>query len=117
MATIGLPRSWTVWGWVSCKNTTPSRTWTIRSKPSVKPNRFAQLDWPAIHQRYARPVNPLLRKELACFRVRWVVDQAEFATDLLFQSPAALAELYQVLLQFATVTFTPKDIVGFLNRK
>jgi hypothetical protein len=79
--------------------------------------RFAKLDWSRILQRYAHQVNPLLRKELARYRVRWVVDQAEFATDLLFRSPAALTGLYQKLLQFATVTFTPKDILGFLGRK
>jgi hypothetical protein len=80
-------------------------------------DRFAKLDWPKILNRYARLVNPLLRQELACYRLRWVVDQAEFATDLLFHSPAALTGLYQKLLQFATVTFTPKDILGFLGRK
>ena len=80
-------------------------------------DRFAKLDWPKILNRYAHQVNPLLRKELACYKVRWVVDQAEFATDLLFKSPAALTGLYQKLLQFATVTFTPKDILGFLGRK
>jgi hypothetical protein len=46
-----------------------------------------------------------------------VVDQAEFATDLLFTSPGVLTGLYQKLLQFATLTFTPKDILGFLGRK
>ena len=80
-------------------------------------DRFAKLDWPKILNRYAHQVNPLLRKELSRYRVRWVVDQAEFATDLLFRSPAALTGLYQKLLQFATVTFTPKDILGFLGRK
>jgi hypothetical protein len=80
-------------------------------------DRFAHLDWPKILQRFAHQVNPLLRKELSCYRVRWVVDQAEFATDLLFKSGSALAGLYQKLLQYATVTFTPKDILGFLGRK
>jgi len=42
---------------------------------------------------------------------------AEFATDLLFRSPAALTGLYQKLLQFVTLTFTPKDILEFLGRK
>jgi len=51
------------------------------------------------------------------YPVHWVVDQAEFATDLLFTSPAALGGLYQKLLAFATLTFTPKDILGFLGRK
>ena len=57
------------------------------------------------------------RRELACYRLRWVVDQAEFATDLVFKSPAALAGLYRKLLEFASLTFTPKDILGFLGRK
>jgi hypothetical protein len=86
-------------------------------KTQQQADRFARLDWPKILNRYARQVNPLLRKEFARYRVRWVVDQAEFASDLLFKSPAALTGLYQKLLQFATVTFTPKDILGFLGRK
>ena len=80
-------------------------------------DRFAKLDWPKLLNRYARQVNPLLHDELARYRVRWFTDQAEFATDLLFKSPAALAGLYQKLVQFATVTFTPKDILSFLGRK
>jgi len=80
-------------------------------------DRFAKLDWPKILKRYAQRVNPLLRQDFACYKVRWVVDQAEFATDLLFKSPAALTGLYAKLLQFATLTFTPKDILGFLGRK
>jgi hypothetical protein len=80
-------------------------------------DRFARLNWGKILGRYARLVNPLLRQELSCYKIRWVVDQAEFATDLLFDSPSALSGLYQKLLQFATVTFTPKDILGFLGRK
>jgi hypothetical protein len=87
------------------------------AKVQRQADRFARLDWPKILNRYAHQVNPLLRKELARYRVRWVVDQAEFATDILFHSPAALTGLYQKLLQFATVTFTPKDILGFLGRQ
>ncbi|MFZ3212277.1 MAG: hypothetical protein WA188_12255 [Terriglobales bacterium] len=87
------------------------------AKAQRQADRFAKLDWPKILQRYARRVNPLLAKELACYKVRWFVDQAEFATDLVFESPSALSGLYQKLLQFATVTFTPKDILGFLGRK
>lgn len=87
------------------------------AKAQRQADRFAKLDWPKILNRYAHLVNPLLRKELERYRVRWVVDQAEFATDLLFKSPSALTGLYQKLLQFATVTFTPKDILGFLGRK
>lgn len=87
------------------------------AKTQRQADRFAKLDWTKILTRYGRLVNPLLRKELACYRVRWFVDQAEYATDLLFKSPSALSGLYQKLLQFAALTFTPKDILGFLGRK
>ncbi len=87
------------------------------AKAQGQANRFARLDWNSILNRYAHRVNPLLRKDFARYRVRWVVDQAEFATDLVFQSPAALTGLYSKLVDFVTNTFTPKDILGFLGRK
>src|SRR4029077_7394902 len=87
------------------------------AKAQRQADRFARLDWTKILGRYGRLVNPLLGQELARHRVRWVVDQAEFATDLLFPSPGVLTGLYHKLLQFATLTFTPKDILGFLGRK
>jgi hypothetical protein len=87
------------------------------AKAQRQADRFAKLDWNKILGRYARLVNPLLRKELACQQPNWFVDQAEFATDLLFSSRDALSGLYQKLLQFAALTFTPKDIYGFLGRK
>src|ERR1700722_20812675 len=51
------------------------------AKTQRQADRFAKLDWTKILTRYGRLVNPLLRKELACYRVRWFVDQAEYATD------------------------------------
>jgi hypothetical protein len=80
-------------------------------------DRFAKLDWPKILDRWGRQVNPLLNDLLAGYPVHWVVDQAEYATDLLFKSRAALAGLYRALLDYAVRTFTPKDILGFLGRK
>ena len=59
----------------------------------------------------------MLRELLPGYPVHWVVDQAEYATDLLFTSRAALAGLYRALLDYAVRTFTPKDILGFLGRK
>jgi hypothetical protein len=87
------------------------------AKAQQQADRFPKLNWPKILNRYAHQVNPLLRKDLARYQVRWFVDQAEFATDILFKTPSALAGLYQKLIQFASVTFTPKDILGFLGRK
>ena len=80
-------------------------------------DRFARLNWSKILNRWARLVNPLLRDVLAGYPVQWVADQAEYATDLLFKSRAALAGLYRSLLEYAVRTFTPKDILSFLGRK
>ena len=80
-------------------------------------DRFAKLNWPKILDRWAHQVNPLLRQLFPGYRVHWVADQAEFATDLLFTSRQALAGLYRQLLDYAVLTFTPKDILGFLGRK
>jgi hypothetical protein len=80
-------------------------------------DRFAHLDGPKILDRWAHEVNPLLRELFPGYPGPWVVAQAEFATDLLFTSRQALAGLYRKLLAEAVVTFSPKDILGFLGRK
>lgn len=81
-------------------------------------NRFVKLPWPKILDKYARQVNPLLGKELKELRGHyWVSDQAEFATDLCFVSKHALAGLYQRLLAFALLTFTPRKVFAYLGRK
>jgi hypothetical protein len=80
-------------------------------------DRFAKLDWPKILDRWAQQVNPLLAELFSGYPLHWVVDQAEYSTDLLFTSRAALAGLYRTLLDYAVRTFSPKDILGFLGRK
>ncbi len=59
----------------------------------------------------------MLRELLSGYSVHWVVGQAEYATDLLFKSRAALAGLYRALFAYAVRTFTPKNILSFLGRK
>ena len=80
-------------------------------------NQFAHLNWLRILDRWANQVNPLLRELLDGYTLNWVVDQAEYATDLLFKSRVALAGLYRALLDYAIRTFTPKDVLNFLGRK
>jgi hypothetical protein len=65
-----------------------------------------------------RRVHPLLYERwLRSFSYYWVVDQAEFSTDLIFTSREALAGLYPRLLDHAAVNFSAKDILGFLGRR
>jgi hypothetical protein len=80
-------------------------------------DRFAKLNGTRILDRWARRVNPLLQELLPGYPIPWVVDQAEYATDLLFPSRAALAGWYGAVRDYAVRTFTPKDILGFLGRK
>ena len=79
---------------------------------------FVRQDWPKILNRLVRQVNPLMSE--AWFRslsYYWVVDQAEYSTDLIFTSHEALADLYPRLLDHAAVNFSARDILTFLGRR
>lgn len=80
-------------------------------------DRFAQLPWPKILERMARQVNPLLADELKGLSHYWAIDQAEYATDILFASKSALAGLFARLLEFALLTFSPQKIFQYLGRR
>jgi hypothetical protein len=80
-------------------------------------NRFARLRWPKILERYARRVNPLLDRELQGASHYWVIDQAEYATDICFHDRDRLALVFRWLLEFALLTFSPQKIFSYLGRK
>ena len=85
----------------------PLRNWPIRS-PSQ--------NWPKILNRLVRQVNPLMNERwFRGLSYYWVVDQAEYATDLIFTSREALAGLYPRLLDHAAVNFSAKDILTLLG--
>jgi len=74
-------------------------------------DRIAKMDWPKILEKYARLVNPLLRDILKGMTHYWVTDQAEYATDLMFDSPETLGPLYQQLVNHATLRFSAEDVL------
>ena len=78
---------------------------------------FVGKKWPRILSAFARKVNPLLNDLLSGMDYYWVVDQAEFATDVMFTSPHALKALYENLLRHTVLCFSPQDILTFLGRK
>ena len=47
----------------------------------------------------------------------WSVAQSEWATDILFRSPDALAELYPRLVRHAITSFGSPDVMRFLGQK
>lgn len=87
------------------------------SAAALRTDRFTRLPWPKIQEHYARQVNPLFQAELQGMSHNWVIDQAEYATDLRFASKHALAGLFLCLLEFALLTFSPKKIFSYLGRK
>jgi len=46
----------------------------------------------------------------------WSADETEWATDVMFRSPAALAELYPSLIGHAVTTFSSREVMRFLGR-
>jgi hypothetical protein len=81
-------------------------------------DRFPQLGWTKVLERWARRINPLLGHSwLGGSDYYWVIDQAEYSTDVLFRTPQALADLYPRLLDHATLQFSAEDVLTFLGRR
>jgi hypothetical protein len=80
-------------------------------------DNFVKKNWPRIFQAMAKRFNPLLNDLLKSMNYYWVIDQAEFATDIMFTDRASLKPLYKELLKHATLTFSAEDVLTFLGRK
>jgi hypothetical protein len=81
-------------------------------------DRFPRLGWVKILDRWVRQVNPLLGEAwLKGQGYYWVLDQAEYSTDVLFKDRQTLAELYPRLLDHACLHFGAQDILTFLGRR
>jgi hypothetical protein len=78
---------------------------------------FWRRDWPKFLDCLARRVNPLLPDWLANQSYYWVIDQAEFSTDVLFADRSALATLRPALYEHATTCFGAPQVMMFLGRK
>jgi hypothetical protein len=80
-------------------------------------DRLVNRNWPRILSAFARRVNPLLADLLEGMTYYWVIDQSEFATDIMFRDHARLQAVYPKLLRHATLCFSAEDILTFLGRK
>jgi hypothetical protein len=47
----------------------------------------------------------------------WSLEQSEWASDVMFRSPQALAQLYPHLLRYAALDFSSAELMRFLGRK
>jgi hypothetical protein len=80
-------------------------------------DQFLRLRWPRILDAFAKRVNPLFHNLLKGLHYNWVIDQAEYATDILFPDQASLQTLYARLLDHATLHFGAKEVLTFLGKK
>ena len=80
-------------------------------------DRFIRKKWPRILEAFARKVNPLLKDTLQKKKHYWVIDQSEFATDIMFRDRNTLSPVFQVLLRWAILCFSAKNVMAFLGRK
>jgi len=78
-----------------------------------------ETDWPAALRAIARSLNPLHDELFAPWPMEyyWSAYQTEWATDLLFHSPQALAAIYPTLVRHAMHHFHSPDVMRFLARK
>ncbi len=101
----------------SSRSITPSCSWAIPRQPSaaptVSPSCPGRKSWNGTPGKSIR----CCTQELKGLSHYWVIDQAEYATDLCFASKHALAGLFVRLLEFALLTFSPKKIFCYLGRK
>ena len=80
-------------------------------------DRFEKKNWPRVLAALARRVNPLLSDVLEGLEYYWVMDQIEYATDVMFHNAESLKAPYEELLKHATLCFGAEDVLTFLGRK
>ncbi|MGA8054435.1 MAG: hypothetical protein WCA12_11370 [Burkholderiales bacterium] len=81
--------------------------------------QFAHTDWPPFLDRQAALVNPLLPAITAARfpGYWWVIDQSEYASDILFTGRAALEAIRGDLVTAAITALGATDVMHFLGRK
>ena len=81
--------------------------------------RFAHTDWPPFLERQATLVNPLLPAitHAGFSGYWWVIDQCEYASDVLFTDRAALETIRGDLVTAAITALGATEVMHFLGRK
>lgn len=82
-------------------------------------SRLEQRSWVRMLHGWARRVNPY-QKQNDVVRLQnyyWTVIQAEYATDILFESSDSLQAIYPSMVHHAIEQFRTKDVLRFLARR
>jgi hypothetical protein len=82
-------------------------------------DRMLRTDWPGELNRLAKAANPASERILAnCGQdYYWSVEESEWASDVMFKSPALLKEVYPNLVRHGMLGLGSRDVLRFLGRK
>lgn len=82
-------------------------------------DRQLRSDWPQLLDRLVRQVHPAHRTLFGQERLHyyWSADETEWATDVMFRSPAELSALYPRLVRHAMTTFGSSEVLRFLGKR
>jgi hypothetical protein len=78
---------------------------------------FEKRDWSRTLSYWARRINPLMKDLLGKIDYHWITDQAEYATDVVFNNAEALRPLFDEWFRHASLCFGADDLMTFLGRK
>ena len=78
-----------------------------------------QADWTGLLSGLAQGLNPVHDEIFAKYHCQyyWSVKDSEWASDVMFPSPAALAEVYPRLVRYAVTAFDTVDVLRFLGQR
>ncbi|UJS21480.1 MAG: hypothetical protein L3J18_04020 [Candidatus Brocadia sp.] len=81
--------------------------------------RFVDVGFVKAFDALCRQINPVLPRIKKVFSkgYYWVLDQGEYATDVMFKDRQSLREIYPELVEHALVNFNASDVMTFLGRK
>ncbi len=81
-------------------------------------DRLLDWNWPRLLDGIATRIHPLLGQVLGGYRTGyyWSAAESEWASDVLFDSPAALAAIYPQLIRGAIGTFGSEQVMRFLGK-
>jgi hypothetical protein len=79
-----------------------------------------KVNWPLVLDELVREFHPVHAERFGLPQSRpyyWTAEQTEWATDVIFDCPAQLAELYPRLIHHGITTFGSRDVLRFLQQK
>lgn len=82
-------------------------------------DQFITINFAKVFDAISKQINPLVSRIRKVFSkgYYWVLDQGEYATDVMFKDRQSLVEIYPELVEHALVTFNATDVMTFLGRK